>query len=63
MVGVGVQGEEGGLLPFRTESHLEEIETGTGPEVVLDGMSAAREDPNNFSVKLMSTDLVSWEKC
>ena len=46
-----MQGEEGGILPIRTESHLEEMETGTGPEVVLDGMRTAREDPNNFSVK------------
>lgn len=47
------------MLPFRTESHVEEIETGTGPEVVLDGILASTEDPNNFSVKLMSTDLVA----
>lgn len=58
-----MQGEEGGILPIRTESHLEEMETGTGPEVVLDGIRTAREDPNNFSVKLMYTDLMAWEKC
>lgn len=44
------------------KANLKEI--GTSPEVVLVGIPAAREDPNNFSVKLLSTGLVvAWEKC